>query len=209
LHATETDTKEKNMRTKTIVIALLSAAGLALSGCGSNGPTAGRSTAKETAAAFVNADVTFAQGMIPHHEQAVEMAKLADTRASSPEVKQLAQSIDAAQGPEIQTMTGWLKDWGKDLPSGGDSASMPGMDMSGGQMPGMMSAEDMSKLEGASGHDFDTMFLTMMIEHHKGAIEMATTEQSEGKNPDAVALAKKIITNQQAEIDTMKGLLGS
>lgn len=191
------------MRTKMIMIALLSAAGLVLSGCGGGNST----STNETSAKFNDADVTFAQGMIPHHEQAIEMAKLADSHASSPEVKQLAQSIESAQGPEIETMTGWLKDWGKEAPSGGNSESMPGMDMSGDQMPGTMSDADMAKLEGASGADFDRMFLTMMIEHHNGAIEMATTEQTDGKNPDAVALAKKIITAQKAEIDKMQGMM--
>lgn len=194
------------MRTKIIVLALLTAAGLVLSGCGGGG----NSPAKDTSANnFNDADVTFAQGMIPHHQQAIEMAKLAGSRASSAEVKQLAQNIESAQGPEIQTMTGWLKDWGKDVPTGGDSHSMPGMDMPGDQMPGMMSTDDMNKLKAASGADFDKMFLTMMIAHHNGAIEMATTEQSDGKNPDAVALAKKVITDQKAEIAKMQGYLAS
>lgn len=74
-------------------------------------------------------------------------------------------------------------------------------------MAGMMSGAQMADLEGASGAEFDTMFLTMMIEHHNGAIEMANTEIADGKNADAIALAEAIVEAQEAEIETMQGLL--
>jgi uncharacterized protein (DUF305 family) len=76
-------------------------------------------------------------------------------------------------------------------------------------MPGMMSAEDMKSLEGSSGAGFDRMFVQMMIKHHEGAIEMARTEQANGKNADAIALAKQIEKAQAAEIAVMRGLLGA
>ena len=101
-------------------------------------------------------------------------------------------------------MSGWLKDWGKDGKSG---SGMSGMDM--GSMPGLISDDDMSKLDADSGATFDRMFLTMMIRHHTGAIKMAMTEQSDGENADAVALAKKIEAAQTAEIAHMKDLLES
>ena len=182
------------------LVAVAVVATLALSACGSSN-TSSSSTSSST---FNDADVTFAQSMIPHHEQAVQMARMAKTNASSPEVKQLAAKIEAAQGPEIATMSGWLNDWGKDGKSG---SGMSGMDM--GSMPGMMSDVDMMKLDADSGAMFDRMFLTMMIKHHTGAIEMAKTEQSDGKNADAVALAKRIEVDQTAEIATMKDLLKS
>ena len=186
-------------------------AALTLAGCGGNDETT--SSASSSSSNFNDADVTFAQSMIPHHQQAVQMAKMATMKASSPEVKQLADKIEAAQGPEIKTMTGWLKDWGKKAPSDSES-DMGGMDhdmdsMGSGDMPGMMSDADMKKLDGASGADFDRMFLTMMTEHHTGAIEMARTEQANGKSQDAVALAKKIEADQTAEIAQMKQLLKS
>lgn len=176
-------------------------AALTLAGCGSTSTSSSAST-------FNDADVTFAQSMIPHHQQAVQMAQMAKTHASTTEVKQLADKIEAAQGPEIATMTGWLKAWGKPLPSGSD---MSGHDMGSmsGDMPGMMSDGEMKKLDVATGAEFDQMFLTMMIKHHTGAIEMAKTEQSDGKNPDAVALAKEIEADQTAEITRMKDLLES
>lgn len=189
------------MKFRPILFALLGIGAVLLGGCGDddNGETS-------QDAQFNQADVTFAQGMIPHHRQAIEMSALAEDRAASPEVKELAASIEAAQDPEIDTMTGWLEEWGEDVPSDG----MEGMDhgdMSGGDMPGMMTEEDLDNLEAASGAEFDQMFLTMMIAHHEGAIEMARTEQSEGENPDAIALAEKIETDQDAEIETMRGLL--
>jgi len=177
-------------------IALALVAALALTACGS-GNSKGSGSGD-----FNNADVTFAQSMIPHHEQAVEMAKMAKMHASTAEVKNVADKIDSAQGPEIKTMNGWLKDWGKPEASGsmGDMASGTGM-------PGMMSDDEMAGLDKATGATFDKMFLTMMVAHHTGAIEMAKTEQSKGKNADAKALAKKIEAAQTAEIAEMKKLL--
>jgi uncharacterized protein (DUF305 family) len=169
------------------------------------GGTVPAGSAASGTAAFNGADVMFAQMMIPHHRQAVQMAALAGTRAADPEVKTLAAQIKAAQDPEIQTMTGWLSAWGKPAP-----AMSGGMDMGGmqhGGMPGMMSGADMARLEAASGKDFDKQFCTMMIAHHQGAITMAQDELRDGTNADAKALAQQIITAQRAEIDTMNKIL--
>jgi uncharacterized protein (DUF305 family) len=184
---------------KTLTAALLAASLLTLAACGNeddNGSNAEHN----------DADVTFAQQMIPHHEQAIQMAGLAETRAESQEVKDLAADIEAAQDPEIETMTGWLESWGEDIPDDGMSGMDHG-DMSSDEMPGMMSDDEMDDLMGSSGLGFDRMFLTMMIEHHEGAIEMAKTEQSDGKFPDAIELAEDIETAQTAEIRTMQDLL--
>lgn len=159
------------------------------------------SSSSDATADFNDADVTFTTEMIPHHRQAVEMAELAETRAESPEVKDLAIRIMNAQDPEIETMTGWLTSWGKPVPE-----DMSGMDMSG-SMPGMMSKDEMASLENTSDADFDQMFLAMMVEHHQGAIEMAKSEQSSGMFPEAIALAKQIESAQTDEIATMQALL--
>nr|WP_229799026.1 DUF305 domain-containing protein [Planomonospora parontospora] len=156
-------------------------------------------TSAQPAASFNDADVTFAQLMIPHHEQAVEMAKLAETQAADAEIKELAAEIKAAQDPEIATMTAWLTAWGK--------ATMPDGAHGGHGMPGMMTEEDMVKLQEAKGAKFDRMFAELMIAHHQGAIEMAKTEQAQGLNPEAKQLAKTIETAQQAEIEQMRKLL--
>ena len=187
---------------KTLTAALLAASLLTLASCGGNEDDT------DTSAGHNDADVTFAQQMIPHHEQAIEMAELATSRAESQEVKELAADIEAAQGPEIETMTGWLESWDEDVPDDG----MTGMDhgdMSSDDMAGMMSDEDMGELENASGAGFDRMFLTMMIEHHQGAIEMAQAEKADGEYPDAMAMAEDIETAQTEEIQTMQELLGS
>jgi uncharacterized protein (DUF305 family) len=129
------------------------------------------------------------------------MADLAPTRATSADVKALAAQIKAAQQPEIDKMTGWLTAWGKPVvPAGGHG--------SGHSMPGMMSTEDMDKLKAASGAAFDRQFAQMMIEHHKGAIEMAKDVQTKGGNPDVKKLAADIEKTQQAEIATMQKMLG-
>lgn len=161
-------------------------------------------------AAFTDADVTFAQEMIPHHRQATEMAGLAAGRTDNPQVLELADKIKAAQEPEIKTMTGWLESWDKEVP-GDAGGEMEGMDhgSSRSDMPGMMSDEDMAALKDASDAAFDKQFVTMMIEHHEGAIEMAKTEISDGKYNDAVELAKTIQKDQESEIATMKDLLQS
>ena len=160
----------------------------------------GATSTTVASAAFNDADVAFAQGMIPHHQQAVMMADLAADSASSQEVKDLAAQIKAAQDPEISKMTGWLKDWNQ-------PTQMSGMDSM--DMTGMMSDTQMADLKAASGAEFDMMFLEMMIEHHNGAIEMANTEISDGKNPEAIALAKAIVKAQTAEIETMQGLVAA
>lgn len=149
------------------------------------------------------ADITFAQDMIPHHAQAVQMSTMAAGSATNTEVKALAATIQAAQEPEITTMTGWLKTWKEDVPS----ADMGGMDHSGGSMPGMLDQQQMDGLEQESGAAFDKMFLKLMRAHHTGAIEMATTEQQSGKYQPAKDLAGQIIKDQTAEITKIDALL--
>jgi uncharacterized protein (DUF305 family) len=144
------------------------------------------------------ADVTFIQGMIPHHRGALEMTQLAESRVEDPRVQDLAGRIEAAQDPEIETMTGRLEQWRQS-----ESDDMGGMDHGSGDMGGM----EMSGLEAAAGAEFDRMFLEMMIEHHSGAVEMAETEIAEGQNSDAIALAREIATSQAAEIEEMETLL--
>lgn len=155
------------------------------------------------AGAHNQADVEFSQAMIPHHQQAVEMADIAldPTVGARAEIVDLATRITAAQDPEIQMMTGFLGAWTVPMPM--DTSS--GADM--GTMNGMMSDADMSALRGAKGAEFDTMWLTLMTEHHTGAIAMAQTEQANGQDPDALALAQAIVTAQQAEIAEMSALL--
>ena len=143
-------------------------------------------------------DVMFAQMMIPHHQQAIEMADLAMANPStSAEVKDLAEQIKAAQDPEIQTMNGWLRQWG--------APTTASMDHGTG---GMMSEEDMASLKAAKGAEFNRMWLQMMIEHHRGAVTMAKDVLSTTETPDVKRLAQSVVDGQNKEIATMQGLLG-
>lgn len=150
------------------------------------------------------ADTEFAQGMIAHHEQAVDMAEIAldpDVGAGA-DVTDLATRIQAAQEPEIEQMTAWLT-------AAGESTTMDmdeGHDMS--SMDGMMSAEQMDALTVATGAEFDRMWLEMMIAHHEGAISQSETVKADGSNPAVLLLADEIIAAQQGEIAEMQALLG-
>jgi len=131
-----------------------------------------------------------------------------------PRVASLAEEIKAAQAPEIETMRGWLNDWGV-AAAPPMSSGMPGHDMSGhGNMPGMsgdgmMSPADMTALQNAQGAEANRLFLTQMIEHHQGAISMAQNEIENGQYAPAVDLARIIVSSQQEEIDSMEQLLQS
>lgn len=178
---------------------------LGLAACGDDDAGSHSSMNSSTQGEFNEADVTFAQGMIPHHEQAIEMADIAldPTIGASEQVRDLATRIKGGQDPEIVLMTGWLTAWGQPMQ----------MDMGGGHdmssMEGMMSADEMDALGMMNGVDFDSMWLTMMIRHHEGAITMAQDVKDAGSNPDVVALADQVIAAQQAEIAEMQALLGS
>ncbi len=213
---------KRSLVRRTAAVTVASAAALVLAACGGESDSAGSpghtghgaasSPASASASASASsaargkhnaADVAFAQGMIPHHRQAVEMADLAEGRARSAEVKKLAADIERAQGPEIRTLSGWLTSWGEDVPAEGG-----GMDHSTHDMGAMMTDEEMTVLENASGKAFDTAFLKMMIKHHEGAVTMAKTEQTDGTSASAVKLAGRIVTAQSTEIDRMNKLLG-
>ncbi|WP_030809045.1 DUF305 domain-containing protein [Streptomyces sp. NRRL F-2799] len=177
-----------------------------LAACGGEKHTGahGAPAASVTTGAHNAQDVTFAQGMIPHHQQALEMARLASGHASSAAVKALAARIEKAQDPEIRAMTGWLKSWGEEPPMAGmDHSRHDGM----AGMSGMMSADDMTALEKSTGATFDKKFLTLMIAHHQGAVEMANTEKAKGRDGRATRMADDVIAAQSAEIKQMKGLL--
>ncbi len=207
------------MTTRTIMTLLAAAVavtvGTELGGCGTNAttpPSSSTTSSSPVAQAHNQADITFAQGMIPHHAQAIAMSNMATLRAVSPQVKGLAARIEAAQQPEIDQMSGFLRAWNAPVPS--PNSPMGGMgqgDMMGqmhGAMPGMIPGGQMHQLGQSSGDAFDRMFLQMMITHHKGAITMAKTELSNGQNPDARQLAQRIIDTQQREITEMQTLLG-
>lgn len=179
-------------------LVIVATAALIVAGCGSGNENGATGTGKSPAASGQSStDVAFVQGMIPHHEQAVEMAELAlaPKAKAGPKVKELAARIKNAQGPEINLMRGWLSQWGEAEMAGGHGTS------------GMMTQQDFSSLSQADGDQFDDMWLNMMIAHHDGAVEMAQSVKAQGSNPDVMSLADRIISAQKAEIAEMKNLL--
>jgi uncharacterized protein (DUF305 family) len=157
----------------------------------------GGMNSERSTSAFSGADIMSAQMMIPHHQQAVDMGTLAETRALSPEVKALAAQIKSEQSPEITQMKGWL------------TTSNASMDMGhemGSGMGGMMTTAEMSALQNATGAEFDHLYLVGMIAHHKGAIHMAEMVV-DSNNAEAKALGEAIIASQTKQITYMESLL--
>jgi uncharacterized protein (DUF305 family) len=204
-----------NTTIKTLSIAAALAASLGLAGCtantgsgnsmpmdhGNSNPTSSVSMMPGANADHNQADIMFAQMMIPHHAQAVEMSGIILAKPDMPaEVTALATKIKAAQAPEIEQMTGWLTGW-----------NVPTMmsDHSGHGMSGMVDDAGIDKLTSATGTEAARLFLEQMIGHHEGAIDMAQQEISAGKFPDAVKLGHDIVAAQQAEITQMKQLLAT
>jgi uncharacterized protein (DUF305 family) len=188
------------------ILAVLAVAAVLLSSSCSSAKTDSKPAATSSAttslapAAFNDADVTFVSGMIPHHQQAVDMSALVPSRSTNDEVIKLAADISAAQGPEIEVMKVLQVQW-----SAGEDTH-PGQD--GMAMDGMVDPAAMTKLESLQGADFDTLWLQSMIGHHQGAIKMAQTELASGSNDDAKRIAQQIVATQQGEITQMQQMLG-
>jgi len=167
-----------------------------------------------------DADIMFTQMMIPHHAQALQMSKLATDAGAGRSVQVLADRIDGAQRPEIVYMAGWLEDRGEDAPTAeeikdGDMGAMSkGHGGHGGHgsgshtMPGMATAGQLRDLADARGADFDDFFLTLMIRHHRGAVDMAGEVLRDGSEQQLNELASGIAADQGAEISRMEDLLG-
>ncbi|MEV8144643.1 DUF305 domain-containing protein [Specibacter sp. NPDC078709] len=199
------------MKKSLTVSATIVAAMLALAGCSTgtdggsmpgmnhSGPTASSMEATVAGGEHNAADTMFAQMMIPHHTQAVEMSDimLAKTDLDA-KITALATDIKAAQGPEIKKMTTWLTAWSEPTSMAGNHS-----------MNGMMTGDDLDKLKAAEGTEASKLFLTQMIAHHEGAVEMAKTEIADGQNAEAVALAESIVASQESEIKDMKDLLAT
>lgn len=180
------------MKTRFTLIAVLAA--LTLPACGSSG-SAGRP--------FNSSDVMFAQMMIPHHEQAVEMSDIAldPSTAAGPAVTALATAIRAAQDPEIEQMKSLLTGWGEPL------AMDDGMDH-GSMMGGMLSPDELEALDALDSAGFDAAWAKAMIAHHEGAIDMANDVLENGKSAEIRALAEAIISAQQREIEELRPIAG-
>ena len=189
---------------KRVVLAssTLLIASLALTGCtinigGTGGMNGGMMENNETTSAFSGTDIMFAQMMIPHHQQAVDMSTIAETHTTNPEILALAKQIKDAQAPEINQMTAWIKSSGAGMDMGHDMG-----------MNGMLSDEQMTALGDAQGAAFDKLYLEGMIGHHEGALQMAKMIEN-SSNAEAKTLAANVITSQSAEIEKMKQMLAA
>jgi uncharacterized protein (DUF305 family) len=183
---------------RRILLAL--AAAILLAACNQGRQDQEREQGTAPAEAAPNdADVSFTQNMIPHHQQAIDMAKLVNSHTDRPELHKLADSIQRSQGQEITQLQGWLRNWGKPAtPSEGHGGH------GDTEMPGMMSEADMSRLMEATGTEFDLAFVEMMAAHHQGAIDMANAELKDGSLPEVTRLAEQIIDSQQDEIEQLQ-----
>ena len=180
------------------ITALLGAVAMAavVSSCGEPSTTPDAQAPKHNAA-----DVTFAQKMIPHHQQALDMAAMVPPRTSNRELIVMAKHIALDQQAQIDTLQGLLQQWGE--PAAADHMGHSGMDMDG-----MVDAATMDRLPALRDAEFDELWLRSMIVHHQGAVAMAEPEIAHGENPTAVRMAKVIVDWQQLEIGRMHAMLG-
>ncbi|WP_166134711.1 DUF305 domain-containing protein [Nocardioides ochotonae] len=155
-----------------------------------------------------HADVAFLQMMIPHHAQALVMSELAETRASDPRVRRLAERIEAAQRPEILAMAGWLEERGVEVPrTDEDPSSYDHGEHGHNEMQGMLTPQQLAALERADGAEFDRLFLEGMIRHHEGAIAMGGDVARDGADVRVSEMAAEVMVTQQDEVDTMRAML--
>jgi uncharacterized protein (DUF305 family) len=154
-----------------------------------------------------DADIEFVQNMIVHHEQAVWMSGLAPERASSRDVKELADRIKDVQGLEIDALNRWLSQHA--IPTVDPTAPEHGHAGGAASMPGMPTREQLDALEKAKGEDFDRLWLQLMIAHHEGALTMAETVRTSGVDVRVQQMADDVVAEQTDEIQRMRGWLNS
>jgi uncharacterized protein (DUF305 family) len=190
----------------TAVLAIAAAAGAA-------GTVSAQAAADSTRQRSVNpADVHFMSGMIGHHAQAIVMARMAPTHGASDALQRLAARVINAQQDEIAIMQQWLRDRGQPVPQVDSTGSVAGH-MAGHhqhQMPGMLTEAEMKQLDAARGAEFDRLFLTLMIKHHQGAVEMVkrlTDSQGAALDETVFKVASDIHVDQMTEISRMQKML--
>jgi uncharacterized protein (DUF305 family) len=151
------------------------------------------------------ADVRFMQGMIGHHQQALEMTALLPSRTASADMRKLAQRIEVSQADEIRMMEAWLTSRGLPLPDE-HAHHMAGATL----MPGMLTAAEMERLAATTGREFDRLFLASMIKHHEGALMMVQelfSTPGAGQESEIFAFASDVDADQRMEIDRMRAML--
>ena len=204
-------------RTNCLVPAVLVAAAIVTSACASSGsrPTTAPATVGIPAMKHTAADANFMRGMIHHHAQAVLIAKWAPTHGAGADLQRLAERIVVAQQDEIALMQNWLKEKGEPVPEatpGPMRMTMPDGTAHEMLMPGMLTEADLNQLDAARGVEFDKLFLTFMIRHHEGALDMVDTlfaAKGAGQDEDTFRLASDVFADQTTEIRVMKEMLAA
>ncbi len=173
--------------------------------------------------AYTPADVSFMQGMIAHHAQAVLMAGMVATHEAGADIRRLAERIDISQRDEIAMMQRWLRERGQTVPDPKPAdehaehaqhagMDMTGMDMSTGLMPGMLTPAQLAQLGQAMRGEFDRLFLTFMIQHHQGALTMVDrlfSSQGAGQDVTIFRFASDVTADQTTEIERMQSMLAA
>jgi uncharacterized protein (DUF305 family) len=182
------------------------------SGAGGTPASVAKAQADSARRPYTDADIRFMSGMISHHAQAIVMAKWAPTHGAGPGILRLAERIINAQTDEIAIMQRWLRDRRQPVPE----ASATGMRMTMGGMehemlmPGMLNETQMKQLDAARGAEFDRLFLTSMIQHHKGALTMVQQlfgSYGAGQDQMVFKFASDVNVDQTTEIARMEKLL--
>lgn len=175
------------------------------------GPDAATTTADVEHRPYVVEDVRFMQHMIVHHAQALVMAALVPERTRSETMLLLAERIEVSQRDEIALMQQWLRDRGEHAPEVGADGTVHGAEHGEALMPGMLTAEELARLEQAQGEEFERLFLELMIRHHEGALVMVSelfAAPGAGQDPEVFRLAMDVDADQRAEIRRMQAMLG-
>ncbi|ANN14552.1 DUF305 domain-containing protein [Amycolatopsis orientalis] len=175
---------------RRLPMALLGLLVWVLAGCST---ATGAAPAPQGTPGASQADITFSQQMVPHHQQSIQVANLASERSASEFVKAIAAKIIKAESAEVQTMTGWLQSW--------NAAALPAAGHAGHSMPGMITSGQVAGLENLTGAEFDRAWLPLMAEHLRNGVTMAKTVLSSGEHAETKALAQEIVENQTAAID--------
>src|SRR5688572_23156555 len=224
--------------TSLVPLALAGALSLGLTGCASARPSRpsgpvyvmgqegaiARARADSLRYPYTKADIDFMKGMIHHHAQAITMSRLVPTRRASASIQRLSERIINAQSDEITIMQNWLKDRNQQPPlvdstgavsmAGHAAHGMPGHDMAsmpgGTMMPGMLTDAQMKELEAARGEEFDRLFLTYMIQHHRGAVGMVKSlfaSHGAGQDETVFKFANDVEVDQSTEIKRMLSMM--
>ena len=206
-HVPELPVLAPNLRPRAAAVLL----GVALLAAAAPASASGQpATAPARAPGHTAADVAFMQGMIGHHAQAVVMAAMAPTHGASPQVALFCRKIMASQRDEIDQMEEWLRERGVPAATAGEHAGHGGAHAM--PMPGMLSAEQLARLDAARGAEFDRLFLTLMIQHHEGALAMVATlfaSPGSGQGAEIFGFATGVDADQRAEIERMRQMLAA